>query len=337
MVGLLKDSKAGGAIRLILLVMAAGVSAFYPWLYPAPYYRFIGTLTVMYMALASAWNLMGGLTGYISLGHGAFFGLGAYFTAITASRWGAPVFAIAVIGGVFVAGIAALTGWIALKMRDSSFVIVTLALGFISGLVVTAWSGLTGGSAGISVRRLEGIDRDALHVPFYFAFLILLALILLVTFWIRRSKFGLGLLAIRDDEDKAQTLGVNTPVYKLAAFVLSAAFVGIAGGIYAFWFSFVQPQFTFSIIVAVNMIMMSLLGGTRTLFGPLLGALFLVQSNEYFLSRFGSSEIHLVFNGLLLLAIVLLLPQGLIPSFGLLWNRTSRWIRDGLHPVRERA
>jgi branched-chain amino acid transport system permease protein len=300
----------GGTLFVVVAVLAVA----YPWLAPNPYYRFVGTMTVMSMTLAMAWNLMGGFTGYVSLGHSAFFGLGAYFTGITVTRFDLPPFGMAVLAGLFVAVLAIPLGYLALRTRNASFVIVTLAMVYITGLLAQAWRGLTGGSTGLSLPRLEGFGRDDVHVPFYFAFLVLLAIVFAITWWISRSRYGMGLIAIREDEDKAEMLGVNTDLYKLSAFVLSAAFVGIAGGIYAYWYSYLDPTFVFDVGVGLNMILMSLLGGVRSIYGPLLGALIIVPSSEYFLAQYGASQLHLLATGLLLGIVVLVMPQGIIPA-----------------------
>lgn len=313
--------RAVGPAALALCVILAVA---YPWLAANPYYRFVGTLTVMSMALATAWNIMGGYTGYISLGHSAFFGIGAYFTGITVVRLDLPPFAMAAAAGLFLAILALPIGYLALRTRGASFVIVTLALVYISGLLAQAWRGLTGGSVGLSLPRLERLGREDVHVPFYFAFLILFIMVLAVSWWIGHSKFGMGLVAIREDEDKAESVGVNTMLYKLVAFCLSAAFVGIGGGVYAYWFSYLDPNFVFDIIIGVNMILMALLGGVRSLFGPALGALLVVPSTEYLVAEFGATQIHLFATGLLLAAIVLLMPHGIIPAVRDLVSRLRR-------------
>jgi branched-chain amino acid transport system permease protein len=306
------------ARRRALVGLAAGIvvilAVTYPWIATNPYYRFVGTMTVMSMALAMSWNIMGGFTGYVSLGHSAFFGLGAYFTGITVTRLDMPPFGMAVAAGLFVAVLAIPIGYLALRTRNASFVIVTIALVYITGLLAQAWRGLTRGTAGLSLPRLEGFGRDDIHIPFYFAFLILLAIIFLVTWWISRSRFGMGLIAIREDEDKAEMLGVNTDIYKLTAFVASAAFVGIAGGVYAYWYSYLDPTFVFDVGIGLNMILMALLGGIRSIFGPMLGALIIVPSSEYFLAQYGGSQFHLMATGLLLAIVVIVMPQGIIPA-----------------------
>jgi branched-chain amino acid transport system permease protein len=323
------------------VVAVCAVALAYPAIMTNPYYRFVGTMTVMSAALAMSWNIMGGLTGYISLGHSTFFGIGAYFTGLTVVNFDLPPFAMAAAAGLFVGLVAIPIGYLALRTRDASFVIVTLALVYITGLLAQAWRGLTRGSLGLSLPRLEGLEREAVHIPFYFAFLVLLGLVVLVTWWIRRSRFGMGLNAVREDEDKAEMLGVDTDIYKLIAFALSASFVGIGGGIYAYWFSYLDPNFVFDISIGVNMILMALLGGVRSLFGPLLGALIVVPTSEYFLAEFGASQLHLLATGLLLGIIVLVMPQGIIPTVGGLMKRFTSpppSIRETQeHPDRERT
>ncbi|MGH2774524.1 MAG: branched-chain amino acid ABC transporter permease [Actinomycetota bacterium] len=299
-----------GLIAAVVVLLAVS----YPWLATNPYYRFVGTMTVMSMALAMSWNIMGGFTGYVSLGHSAFFGLGAYFTGVTVTRLDLPPFAMVVVAGLFVALLAVPIGYLALRTRNASFVIVTLALVYITLLLAQAWRGLTGGMTGLSLPRLEGFEREEVHIPFYFAFLILLAVVFLVTWWISRSRFGMGLIAIREDEDKAEMLGVNTDIYKLTAFIASASFVGIGGGIYAYWFSYIDPTFVFDVGIGLNMILIALFGGVRSIFGPMLGALIIVPSSEYFLAQYGASQLHLMATGLLLGIVVVLMPQGIIPA-----------------------
>lgn len=292
-----------------LVVFAVLAAA--PWLLTTSYYRYVATLTVMYMVLSTSWNIMGGLTGYVSLGHSAFFGLGAYFTGLMADRFDLDPFLGAVAAGFFVALVAAGVGFVALRVRGASFVIVTLSLVYIGGLTAQAWRGLTGGSSGLSLPSL-GVGGDLAHIPFYYAFLVLLALVLGVTVLLRRSAFGMGLVAIREDEDKAEMLGIDTDTYKLVAFTLSASFVGVGGGLYAYWRVFLDPIFVFGISVSVTVILIALLGGIRSLWGPVLGAVLFVPGSYQLLTVL--PDYHLLATGLLLGAVVLFLPEGIIPS-----------------------
>jgi branched-chain amino acid transport system permease protein len=310
----LPSASRRGWIGLAAIVALAALAVAYPVLVENPFYRYLGTLTVMYMALAMGWNLMGGATGYVSLGHTAFFGLGAYLTGLSVVRLGLPPFPMTIVAGVAVTIFAIGVGYAALRTRGASFVIVTLALVYILGLVAQGWRDVTGGSIGLSLPTIEGFGARDLHVPFYYAFLLLLAVVTASAWWIGRSKFGMGLRAIREDEDKAESLGVDTMRFKVVAFALSAGFVGVGGGLYAYWFRHLDPIFVFDIVIGVNMILMALIGGMRTLWGPILGALLIAPGSELIAARLGETQIHLFATGLLLAVVVLLMPEGIIPS-----------------------
>jgi branched-chain amino acid transport system permease protein len=302
-----------GTSRYWPILVVVGVVAAYPVVVGNSYLRYVGVLTVMYMVLSTSWNLMGGFTGYISLGHVAFFGIGAYATGLLVLRLDLPNIAAVLVTGVLVGIVGAAIGYVALRVRGSSFVIVTIALVYIGGLLVQGWRGLTGGSMGMTVTSGFAGDRVDLHRFYHWHFTVLLLIVLSLWWFIDRSKFGMGLKAVREDEDKAQSLGVPTTSFKLIAFTLSAAFTGMTGGLYASWFAFLDPIFAFQILISSQIVLMALLGGMRTLWGPVLGAVILIPSTEYFLVRFGETQLHLVFSGLLLGVVVLLMPDGIIP------------------------
>ena len=160
----------------------------------------------------------------------------------------------------------------------------------------------------------EDVLRPEQHERFYYLYVALLAVALLLWWVIDRSRFGMGLKAIREDEDKAQALGVPTFAYKLVVFVVSAFFTALGGGMYALWFGDLDPIFQFSILVGAYMVLMSLLGGVRSLFGPVLGAVIVGYALEYFKAQYGDTQIHLVATGLLLGLVVLFMPDGVIPA-----------------------
>jgi branched-chain amino acid transport system permease protein len=297
----------GWALAAVTVVALAAA----PWVFTNSFLRYVATLTVLYMAMSLSWNLMGGLTGYVSLGHSFFFGLGAYGTGLLATRAGVEPFTAALLAGVFVAVVSAGVGYVALRVRGASFVIVTLSLVYIGSLGAQGWRSVTGGSSGLTLPSL-GVGGDLSHVPFYYAFAVLALLVLGLSAWVRRSRFGLALTAIREDEDKAEMLGIDTARTKLVAFVLSALFVGIAGGLYAYWRVFIDPIFVFGIAVSVQMILIALLGGVRSLWGPVLGAVLFMPGSYYLLTTY--PQWHLLLTGVLLGAVVLFLPDGVIPS-----------------------
>jgi branched-chain amino acid transport system permease protein len=202
---------------------------------------------------------------------------------------------------------------------------VSIALVLIMLLVSQSWVAVTNGSNGMRVPRPFGEDvlRPEQHERFFYLHVGLVATALLVWWLIDRSRFGTGLKAIREDEDKAQALGVPTFAYKLVVFVISAFFTALAGGMYALWFGFLDPIFQFSILVGAYMVLMSLLGGIRSLFGPVLGAVVVGYSLEYFKAQYGDTQFHLVALGVLLGLVVLFMPDGVLPALGSLVNRFS--------------
>lgn len=307
----------------LLLVGAALVLAF-PSIAPNPYILSAGVVILNYAVLSTGWNFMGGFTGYISLGHAAYFGLGAYGTALAIKYLALPSFVAWIVASLLVAIIAIPIGIAALRVRGASFVIVSIAFVLIMLLVFQGWRDVTGGSDGLNVPRpFPDLLRPEHHRVFYYLFAALLALALVVWWIIDRSKFGTALKSIREDEDKAQSLGVPTTRYKLIAYVLSAVFVALGGGLYALWFGDLDPIFQFSILIGSYMVLMALLGGVRNLFGPLLGAVVVGLALEYFKLEFGETQFHLVATGLLLGIVVLFMPDGIIPAVKGLFTRSS--------------
>jgi branched-chain amino acid transport system permease protein len=299
---------------LALAVGAAAVLSFPHWS-PNPYILSAGVVVLSYAVLSTSWNFVGGFTGYMSLGHAAWFGLGAYGTGLLIVRAGVPSFLALGLAGVIVAVLAVPIGIAALRVRGASFVIVSIALVLVLLLVFQSWRDFTGGSDGLVVPRpFPDLLRPEHHAVFFYLFALLLGFALLAWWMIDRSRFGLGLKAIREDEDKAQSLGVPTFAYKLLAFVVSATFTALGGGMYALWFGDLDPIFQFSILIGSYMVLMALLGGVRHLFGPVLGALVVGTAIEYFKVSYGDTQFHLVATGLLLAVVVLFMPDGVIPA-----------------------
>ncbi|KRF01486.1 amino acid ABC transporter permease [Nocardioides sp. Soil777] len=305
-----------------LLVLAAAVLAF-PSLAPDPFILSVGVVIMSYAVLATSWNFVGGFTGYISLGHASYSGLGAYGTALLVIHTGINPWVAMILGGLGVAVLAVPIGIASLRVRGASFVIVSIAMVLILLLVFQSWGEVTGGSNGLRVPRPfdESVLRPEQHERFFYLHAALLAVALLVWWAIDRSRFGTGLKAIREDEDKAQSLGVPTFNYKLTAFVVSAFFTALGGGMYALWFGFLDPIFQFSILVGSYMVLMSLLGGIRSLLGPFLGAVIVGYAVEFFKNQYGDTQFHLVAMGLLLGIVVLFMPDGIIPAVSQLIDR----------------
>jgi branched-chain amino acid transport system permease protein len=317
-------------IRLVKgagVVVVLGIAFLVPAIAPDPATTNIAVFTVMYIGLATAWNIMGGYTGYISLGHAAFFGFGAYALGLMVSHLGmaagyAPFLLVPVAGlltGVLAAGI----GWFALRTRAATFVIVTIAFMFMLQLLAENLVGLTGGGAGLGLP-IPPWRGDFYNTPFYYAMLALALLALVISWRIRHSKFGLGLLAIRDDEDKALGVGVPTRAFKLTAFIISAALVGMIGAVYGYYVTYIYPQFVIDPLIGISMVLMVFLGGLGTLWGPVLGALILEPAQLSLAYNYGASRLYLVLYSSVFLLVILLLPRGIIPSLGTLFERMQR-------------
>ena len=299
--------------------------AVYPLLSDNRYYQNMIILSLVLAIMASGWNIISGYTGYVSLGQSVFLGIGAYTTALFALRvfegvsplWFTPI--SAVVAGIF----AAVVGSILMRTRGHTFVILTIAFLFVMQLVTLNWGGLTNGNHGLTLP-LPQWDSDYLFWPFYYYLLGLLLVSIALSWWIRRTKLGMGLVAIREDENKAASVGVNTGVYKILAYVASAVPIGAAGGVYAYYLSFIDPRGMFDIVISVQVVLAALLGGRGTVWGPVLGAFILEPVNEITVNEFaafGGGNARLIFFGALLAVIVLLLPRGIIPSIGEIFTR----------------
>jgi ABC-type branched-subunit amino acid transport system ATPase component/ABC-type branched-subunit amino acid transport system permease subunit len=301
-------------------VIAAAILlvAFFPVVSDDLYYQNMIILSMVFAIGAVGLNIITGYAGYISLGQGAFVGLGAYTVGICVSDIGGSPWVWVPVAGLLAGGVAALLGVVAMRARGHAFVILTIAFLFLVQLLATNWDGLTNGTGGITLP-LPTWSVDYQYWPFYYTLMGLLAVSLLASWWIRRNKFGMGLIAIREDEDKAATVGVSTPTYKILAFASSAVFVGMAGGIYGYYIAFIDPLGMFNILLSVQIILSLLLGGRATLWGPVLGAFIIEWLNETSNNEFGGGNSRLLIFGGLLALVVLFLPQGIIPT-------VERWI-----------
>jgi branched-chain amino acid transport system permease protein len=288
-----------------------------PFVFGAAWQMNLFFFTVMYAALASAWNIVGGYSGYISLGHAAFFGVGAYAIAITFNHVGIgsgyrPFYVLPLVGlGV---GLASLPiAWVAYRTRAATFAIVTVTLLFVVQQLAFNLHSLTSGSQGLSLP-VPNFPVSTYEHPFYYAMLGVLALSAFVSWYVRGSRLGLMLFAIRDDEDRARGLGVQTTFAKLVSFALSVGLVAMAGGIWAYYISFIYPQFAVDPLVTIGMVLMVYLGGKGTIWGPILGAFILVPAQQYLDYRLGASQLYLVGYSAIFLVVMLFLPRGILPS-----------------------
>ena len=283
--------------------------------------------TLMYAGLASAWNLLGGYAGYPSLGHAAFFGMGAYAVAIVFEDSvgnGYLPFLLLPLIGVGAALVSVPIGWIAMRTRADVFAIVTITLLFITQTLAFNLRSVTGGAQGKGVA-VPPFPADSYGWPFYYALLALLALAMGTSLYFRRSKVGLSLSAVRADEDKAHGVGVRVTGVKLIAFGVSVGITAMIGGVWAYYLGFIYPQFAVDPLVTIGMVLMTFLGGRATLWGPVIGAFILVPGQQYFAYQFGASRVYLLAYAAIFLIIMLLLPRGILPTIAdRLRNRRGR-------------
>jgi branched-chain amino acid transport system permease protein len=285
--------------------------------------------TLMYAVMSSAWNLVGGFAGYPSLGHAAFFGIGAYSMALWfqhhAIHSGYEPFLllplIAVVASVVGLGVAA----IAMRTRSDVFAIVTITLLFVTQTLAYNLRSLTKGAQGLSIP-VPPFPAETFERPFYYVLLALLALTMGTTFGVVRSKFGLSLAAVRADEDKARGIGVRVIGVKLLSFAVSVGLTAMVGGVWAYYEGFIYPQFAVDPLVTIAIVLMTFLGGRATLWGPVLGAFILETAQQTLAYSLGGSQFYLIAYAMVFLLVMLLMPQGIVPT-----------IQDRLRQRRRRA
>lgn len=293
----------------------------------------LAALTVIYAAAAVSWNMFSGYTGYIALGHAVFFGLGGYTLALLYHYWhvaGYWPLVLLPVCGLIATVVAVPLGAIALWARGHAFVVITIAFTFIFQLLAYNLRSITLGSTGLSLP-FPPWGVDGYYTVFYYIGLATTLLAFATSWFIRNSKYGLGLLAIRDDEDRARGLGVRTMSSKLTAFAISAFFVGVSGALEFYLIGSIYPNTGFNPLVDVELALMTFLGGAGTLAGPLVGAV-IVPAQQYFGLEFGTQGYYLIVYGALFLVVLLLLPEGIVPTLTRYWQ-TLRGRRQATPPA----
>lgn len=315
------------------LILLFAIIAIFPLIFSDATITAIAFFALVYTAGAISWNLFSGFTGYISLGHATFYGLGAYTLALLCERLnlqgGYLQFLLLPACGLVAALFALPLGWIALRTQRMTFAVITLAFLFIFQLLAYNLRGITHGSSGIFLP-FPPWTGDSYNLPFYYTAFILMLFTLVISWWIRHSKYGLGLLAIRDDEERALGLGVQATRDKLTALVLSAFLVGMVGALNSYFIGYISPSFAFTPVFDITVALMVLFGGAGTLMGPVLGALLLEPLQQLFTLQNNVRGLDLVLFGSLLLIVLIVLPNGVIPT------GRKRWI-SWLHARKART
>ena len=281
-------------------------------LYLAPFVLPIGDylhniigLTFMFMAAGLAWNWLGGYVGQISFGHAAMFGIGGFVAARLAITFNLPFWAAWVIGGVIAGLYALLWGHPTLRLRGPYFSIATIGVGEATRLVATYWTDFTGGSSGLSLPISDGPTKFQM----YWYGLYLLAAVVAMSYWLRKSRIGLGLLAIKEDVEAASDVGVNPTFYQDVVLFLSGTVVGVCGGFYASYQAFIDPLDMFNFDRSISFVLIGVIGGVGTILGPAMGAVVFIVIQEFLLASY--PQLYLGLYGLLLIAVILFEPLGL--------------------------
>jgi branched-chain amino acid transport system permease protein len=292
-------------LAAVLLTLVVVLLAAVPWIGSDVVVQF-GINALLLAVLAQGWNIIGGYCGYPSFGNSTFFGLGCYGVAIALTQWHLPFAAGLAFGAALAVAFAVLLGIPVLRLKGHYFAITTLALALAMTAIVSNIE-IAGRNIGLV---LPPLNNDPL---FYELSLALLIASTLTVFWLTRSRFGFGLIAIRENEEGAAVMGVNTTLFKTLAFALSGLFSALAGGIYAYWVTFIDPASAFDIGLNVKMIIMAVFGGPGTVLGPVLGAFLLTAISEVLASEV--TTLAGLFFGLVVVVAVVLMPRGLADVF----------------------
>jgi branched-chain amino acid transport system permease protein len=313
--GLVEGRSGDSARRWVLaavVILVLGLPLARPWIGAYNYVLQVGLIVLMWIAMASSWNIIGGYAGYISLGHNVFFGIGGYASGLALAYWGVSPFVSALAAGAVAVMVALPFGLITLRTRGPAFIISTIALLLLVHNTVDNWQ-LAGAASGLSLP-LPPLPIEWLKMPFYYGMAICAFGAVWLSYWVAHSKFGLGLRALSQDETKAEVAGINTRLYKVSAYAMSSFFIGITGALFGYSLSYLRPTTFFEIGLAAQMVLMTIVGGRATVAGPVVGAVLITAVNEFSIVQFGATALNIVVTGGILLASLLFFPQGIVGS-----------------------
>jgi len=307
------------AAAFVLVLLAAP-----PLLTANSFFLHLGIVVLLWTLLGVSWNLLGGFAGQVSFGHASFFGVGAYATMLLYLRLGlAPWYGLA-LGGLAAVLVSLPIGLICFRLRGPYFSLSTLAVAEIVRLVALNWEALTNGPVGLLITGLPRVALGARAVdwesklPFYCVIAALAALAMGATWRLTQARLGAYLAAIREDEDAAEAIGIDTVRAKVLVLAMSAFFTGLGGGFYGFYFRYVDPDAVFPIALSVEMVFIAVVGGLSTVAGPVIGAVFLTSIGELFRERFQVG--HLILYGLCMMLAIRYLPEGIWGSIMRVWK-----------------
>jgi branched-chain amino acid transport system permease protein len=326
-------SKAYAILRRYRGLLAILGLVILPIVVSQPYHREIIALIFLWGAMAGAWNIVGGYAGKFSLGHAAFFGVGAYTSGLLYVHLGISPW-IGMIAGMFLSILLALfIGIVTLRLKGKFFALCTIAFGQLMEIMAVYLRSITGGSEGLQLPFKPGIVALTFSSKLVWVYIFggLMLLVYGISRWLERSALGYELIALREDEDAAEALGVNTLWAKLASICLSAALTSLGGSLFAQYFGWLEPNFCLSLDLSVQFALFAIIGGMGTAIGPIIGAS-LITPLQIFLRAFGGTAgngVSMAIYGLLLVVVVLFLPKGIVVEVG---DRLRRMFAR-VHPI----
>jgi branched-chain amino acid transport system permease protein len=310
-----------------------------PWILPNPYYQHLMIMALMWVAIGTGWNIIAGYTGQVSFGDAAFFGTGAYTAGLLAFKLGISPWWGMALGSLSAVLIAFPFGWICFRLRGAYFALATLALNEVMRHTATIWESFTNGMVGITIKQTI-ISK----IPYYYIALTIAVLSVVVVHILERSRWGYYFVSIREDQDVAESLGINTHYYKMISLCLAAALTGVAGSLYMNYMGFIDPKEVFSLHdISIMAILVGIVGGVSTVYGPVVGAFIMVVISELFRTAgFGllgnlalawqspslttivkyMREAHVLGFGILVVLVILFLPNGIVGD----WERLKKYV-----------
>jgi len=308
--------------KYLTLIFLGILAIAFPFLVTSDYYLHLVIIALMWVVIGSAWNLLAGYTGQVSFGHAMFFGIGAYVAGIFVTKLEMSAWWGMMFGGVGAMIVGLFVGWVCFRLRGPYFALATLAGSEIFRLIATNWESMTEGMVGILI-----IQTFTSKIPYYYIALALAALCIGVIQLVMKSKWGYYFVSIREDQDAAESMGINTTLYKNVSLLISAFFTGMAGAFYMNYMAFIDPSVVFSLhYISIMAILVGIVGGVATIMGPAVGAFIMVGLQETFRSAFfglapaWTSQAHVLVFGLLVIFVILFLPNGIVGD----WSKIKR-------------
>lgn len=308
--------------NILAFVILGIIFSIFPFVIRSDYYQHLVIIALMWVVIGSSWNLLAGYTGQVSFGHAMFFGVGAYTAGILAAKLGISPWWGMMFGGLVSMLIGLFVGWVCFRLRGPYFALATLAGGEIFRLIATNWESLTDGMVGILI-----IQTFRSKVPYYYIALALAFFCIYAIHLIMKSKWGYYFVSIREDQDAAESLGINTTLYKNVSLLVSSFFTGMAGAFYMNYMAFIDPQVVFSLhYISIMAILVGIVGGVATIMGPAVGAFVMVGVQETFRSAFFGiapkwiSQAHALVFGLLVIFVIMFLANGIVGD----WQKIKR-------------